>query len=226
MTEEIWKDIPNYEDNYQVSNLGNLKSLKFGKEKELKSKKDKYGYLAVGLRKNKNQKFFTVHQLVAMAFLNHIPCGHELVVNHINFIKTDNRLCNLELITARENTNLKHIKSSSDFVGVSWHKVHKKWSSQIISKGKIIYLGLFESEEEASKYYEDALLAIKNGIKIKVKKPNFTSDYKGVSWSNKRNKWVVYIWILGKGKGKYIGQSDDEYEAYRMYENYKKQITE
>ena len=66
---------------------------------------NKKGYLFVILKNielNKTQQK-SVHQLVAMAFLNHIPCGHKLVVNHINMIKTDNRVENLELITQQEN---------------------------------------------------------------------------------------------------------------------------
>ena len=46
-----------------------------------------------------------VHQMVAESFLNHIPCGYKLVVNHIDFNRTNNAVQNLELVSARENSN-------------------------------------------------------------------------------------------------------------------------
>lgn len=106
---EIWKDIPNYEG-YQVSNLGRVKSLERidarghkRKEKILKTARDRYGYYQVGLCKNSIEKKYLVHRLVWIAFNGTIPEG--LQVNHINEVKTDNRLSNLNLMTAKENLN-------------------------------------------------------------------------------------------------------------------------
>jgi hypothetical protein len=76
---EIWKTIKGFE-NYQVSNLVNVKSLKFGKEKILKQVIMNNGYLSVGLCINGISKTKTVHQLVAIAFLNHISCGLILII--------------------------------------------------------------------------------------------------------------------------------------------------
>ena len=157
---EIWKTIPNYED-YQVSNLGRVKSLRFGKEKILKHSMAG-NYEKLGLNKLKKAKTFKVHKLVAIAFLNHKQRGMFEVVNHINFNKTDNRLCNLEIVSARENTNKKHIKSSSKYTGVSWRKIDKKWVSQIYINGKIITLGYFNNEINASIAYENKLQDISN----------------------------------------------------------------
>lgn len=110
---EIWKDIPNYEG-YQVSNLGRVKSLerfrkgKNGslvtvKERILKPKLTHRGYYRVDLWKQSIVKHYKVHRLVYEVFNGSIPEG--LQVNHINEIKTDNRLENLNLMTAKENTN-------------------------------------------------------------------------------------------------------------------------
>lgn len=97
---EIWKPVLNYEGLYEVSNLGRVKSLISGKV--LKFTKQRNGYLQVGLCKDKKQKKFLVHRLVYMAFNGEIPAGLE--VNHINDKdKTDNRLCNLNLMTHKEN---------------------------------------------------------------------------------------------------------------------------
>jgi hypothetical protein len=98
--EEIWKVIPGYEELYEVSNLGKVKSLRNNK---LLSPSKEHGYLKTSLRKDGRQRKFAIHQLVAMTFLNHIPCGHKLVVDHINEDKSDNRVENLQVITNKEN---------------------------------------------------------------------------------------------------------------------------
>lgn len=218
--EEIWKDIPDYEGLYQISDLGNLKSLNFnrsGKEGKIKQSLSRDGYLKVTLYKNKIAQTKKPHQLVAMAFLNHIPCGYELVVNHKNFIKTDNRLENLEIVTTRENTNLKHIESASKYTGVHWCNTSKKWRARVIVYGKEKLLGRFNNELEASNYYENAVFAIKNGQEIRIKAKEKSSKYKGVSWNKKSHKWSAKIYI--RGKSRYIGSYNTELEAHEAIEN-------
>jgi len=161
MKTEIWKDIKDYEGLYQVSNLGRVKSLKFGKERILKVKLNSIGYVSVNLSKYGKQKSRTAHQLVAMAFLNHKPCGYKLVVDHINTIKTDNRLENLQVITHRENLSKDKKKGTSKYVGVSWYKRYQKWKAQMLIKGKHKTLGYFKTELEASEAYQSKLETIK-----------------------------------------------------------------
>jgi hypothetical protein len=173
--QEIWKDIPGHEGYYQVSSLGRVKSIKrkhSPKENLLTPYLENVGYLRVTLRLNRTKKKVCIHKLVAMAFLNHTPCGYTEVVNHKNFIRTDNRLCNLELVSQRQNTNKKHINSSSIYTGVCWDKKSKKWTARIKLRGKSIDLGRFDDEIEASEYYQDALLAIQNNTEIVVKRVN------------------------------------------------------
>lgn len=127
-------------------------------EKILKQRINKGGYQHVSLSKNNIVKDKKTHQLVVMSFLGHTPNGFNgLVVNHKNFIRTDNRLENLELVTPRENTNLRHLPSTSDYTGVYWHKQRGKWESKIYILGKQKFLGLFEKEEDAAKAYINAL---------------------------------------------------------------------
>ena len=109
LEKEIWKDISNYEG-YQVSNLGRVKSLEridaLGhkrKEKLLKPLISSIGYYLVGLCKNSKVRFYLVHRLVWESFNGQIP--ENMQVNHINEIKSDNRLENLNLMTPKENTN-------------------------------------------------------------------------------------------------------------------------
>ncbi len=163
---EVFKDIPGYEGLYQVSNHGRVKSLerkefasyrdKLVKERILKSGMDSIGYLNVTLCNGK-RKTYSVHQLVAMAFLNHKPCGLKLVVDHKDFDIKNNHLSNLRLKSHRENTNRKHLKGTSKYTGVSWKKDRKNWSAQITINSKVKYLGGFTDELEASRAYEIAL---------------------------------------------------------------------
>lgn len=105
-TEEKWKDIVGYEGLYQVSNLGNIKSLNYrntGEEKIRKLVIDKYGYFVVSLRVNGKSKQHFVHRLVAQAFMPNPD--NKPHIDHINTDKTDNRVCNLRWVTQKENSN-------------------------------------------------------------------------------------------------------------------------
>ena len=162
--EEIFKDIPNYEGLYQVSNLGNVKSLtRKGclNDRILKPNTDDGGYLKVNLRKDNKTKTRKIHQLVAEAFLGHTPCGIKLVVNHKNFIRQDNRVENLEIVTSRQNSDQKHLKSSSEYTGVSWAKDKNKWASMISINGKQKNLGYFACELKAAYAYQTELNKLK-----------------------------------------------------------------
>jgi len=107
-----------------------------------------------------NGKISYVHRLVAECFLNHKRCGFELVVNHIDFNKTNNKLDNLEIVTNRENSNKKHLKSSSKYIGVYWSGLNNKWRASISINSRNKHLGLFTDELEASKAYQKELLNI------------------------------------------------------------------
>lgn len=166
---EIWKDIPDYEGCYQVSNFGRVKSLE-RKQKRfdsiIKQRFNKYGYLYVTLNKPKRRSY-EVHQLVAISFLNHVPNGNNDIIDHKNNIKYDNFKDNLQITTARINSSKDKIGYTSKYVGVSWKPELKKWRSTIYFNGKAIHLGVFENEELANDYYQNALISIKNNQPIK-----------------------------------------------------------
>ena len=151
---EEWKEINGYSGLYEISNLGELKSFKNSKTIILKKTVNNRGYLCVNLFNKGHGKTYIIHQLVAEYFLNHKPCGMNLIVNHIDFDKLNNRLDNLEVISQRENTNKKHLKSSSKHVGVHWHKRHKKWVAMIHINGKQKHIGIFSKEIDAHNAYQ------------------------------------------------------------------------
>lgn len=167
---EIWKDIIVSNGFYKVSDLGRIKSLKreikcglgfrLLKEKILNPGITSTGYYMVNIHKNHKIKSFKIHQLVAIAFLNHKPCGHKFVVNHINFNILDNRINNLEIITQRKNTNKKHLKSTSEYTGVTWDKDRNKWRASIYLNGVAKNLGRYKNEYDAHLAYENALKTI------------------------------------------------------------------
>lgn len=98
--DEIWKYIVGYEQLYMVSNIGRVCSVRFN-NKILKLYFNKKGYVSIGIVKNKIYKKHSIHRLVAQAFIPNPE--NKPQVNHINGIKTDNRVDNLEWVTHREN---------------------------------------------------------------------------------------------------------------------------
>ena len=150
---EIFKPIPDY-PKYEVSNLGRIKSLFFGREKILKAWEVK-NYLMVQVTSNKKRKGLFVHQLVAMTFLNHKPCRHKIVVDHKDFNTMNNRLDNLQLLTNRENCS----RGKKD-IGITYDKSRGKW----ISKIEIKYL----------------INSVNNYLKKKISTKDIVDTYSGV----------------------------------------------
>lgn len=171
--EEIWKDITGYEGTYQISNFGNIKSLKRETidkngnrhvclEKILKVSRNIHGYYATPLYKDYKVNMHTIHRLVATHFIDN-PMKKPFI-NHINGVRDDNRIENLEWVNQRENIShgKKKVTRTSSFIGVYKAKAqcqgHKKlWNSAIGINGKRIRLGNFYTEQEAKEAYQKAL---------------------------------------------------------------------
>ncbi len=85
--------------------------------------------------------------------LSTIPKGK--VTDHIDGNGLNNQRSNLRIVTMRENTQNLHIKKSSKYPGVTWHKATQKWMAQAYLNGKHAYLGVYATEEEAYQVYQN-----------------------------------------------------------------------
>ena len=140
---EIWKDIKGYEDYYQVSNLGRIKSLPRlvwnGKkmfmlqERIKKHNIDKQGYHLIILHREGKIKSFLIHRIVFEAFNGEIPDGMQ--INHLDECKDNNALSNLNLMTPKENANW----------GTRNERCHKKQRKQVLMDNKKEFCSLHEA---------------------------------------------------------------------------------
>ena len=119
--QEIWRDISGYEGLYQVSNLGNVKSLNFrgtGKEMVV-SLTNKAGYNLVSIKGTS----YRVHRLVALAFIPNPE--NKPFIDHINGIRNDNRVENLRWVTNKENSNFPLAKKNKSKAQINNPKLSK-----------------------------------------------------------------------------------------------------
>lgn len=163
--EEIWKDIRDYEGLYQVSNLGNVRSLRYNhteKIKLLKQGVNKKGYKYVRLFKNGKGKTHIVHRLVAMSFIpnpNNLP-----IVNHIDECKSNNMVSNLEWCTLVYNNayGTRNKRISKSLKGKTHSKETKKKMSESRDNKKSIlmydlsgnFIRRFECINDTNEYFD------------------------------------------------------------------------
>lgn len=189
---EEWRDIAGYEGIYQVSSMGNVRSLDrmggnnhFYKGCVLKKRLKKAGYLQVQLCKNSEHKFFAIHRLVAIAFIPN-P-NNKPTVNHLDEDKTNNNVYNLEWATHRENTNYgtrtERMKKSKDYKAIG-----RKTSSTLINRGygkKILQYDLFGNLIKEYRTINEAVKETgycKSGIIGVCKHKKYAKTYKGYKW--------------------------------------------
>ena len=176
---EIWADILGYEGLYQASNLGQVRSINridslghHRKGKILNPLTRTDGYQQVILCKDGVRKCFQIHRLVYAAFCGEIPSGME--VNHINECKTDNRLCNLNLMTKKENINY----GSGIERRAKAQKNHPRKSKPVIgydADGNVVVTFPSTSEAGRNGYDHSAVSACCRGEK-------YYHSYKGLRW--------------------------------------------
>lgn len=151
---EVFKIISEF-PNYEVSDSGNIKSIKTGRI--LIGGHDRNGYKCVNLRCNGKTYFKSIHRLVAITHIDNPDIS--LCVNHKDFNKENNHVSNLEFCNYYENNTHKKLKTNkaSKYPGVSFCKTRQKFSSSIKVNGKALFLGRFETEIEAFSAYKKAL---------------------------------------------------------------------
>jgi hypothetical protein len=166
-TLEVWKDIKDYEGIYQVSNLGNVKSLDrevapnnrvpyWRKGKMCKQSKSNLGYMTVGFTVNNVKVNKYVHRLVAETFITN--WSNHPQVNHVDCDKTNNRMYNLEWCTNSEN----HIHATKNGLNkLHLHRVAysgEKNGRSLLTKEKVLeikqkYIPYKYSAKKLSKEY-------------------------------------------------------------------------
>lgn len=122
--QEVWKDVKGFEGVYEISNLGRLASHKtrngLSKERNILSNvNSKGGYFAVVLEYKDKIRHSRIHRLVYEAFIGELPIGHHYHIHHKNHDKQDNRVENLELLSAKEHhqadIDSRNIKGMNDY---------------------------------------------------------------------------------------------------------------
>ena len=105
-----------------------------------------------------DRKEYCLHRIIWMFVYGYFP---SVVLDHINGVKGDNRLCNLREATFSQNNQNRGMMSNntSGYRGVCWIKSNRKWRASISIKGKPKHIGLYSTKEEA---FEAYLVAIKN----------------------------------------------------------------
>lgn len=170
---EIFKDIPNYEGIYQVSNKGNVKSLtrtiqskssivrtthpRVIQGRILKNNLNTQGYPIVRLCNQGVSKVFLVHILMAITFLDYKPTTRRIVIDHKDNVPTNNTLDNLQIISNRKNCSKDKKGYSSKYVGVSFFKITGKWVASISINNKVYNLGYYLKEIDAHHAYQNKL---------------------------------------------------------------------
>jgi hypothetical protein len=141
---EIWKDIPGYEGQYQASSMGRIASIRNG-FKIRSCVRNPTGYLQISFTVNKKIKTYLVHVVIAKTFLEQDSVKNQ--VDHINNIKTDNRVVNLKWATRSENMKNNYLRGVTDLekLGARGRKVEL---FDINNKS----LGIFNKVADAAKF--------------------------------------------------------------------------
>ncbi|MEA2091118.1 MAG: HNH endonuclease [Campylobacterota bacterium] len=171
LSEETAIDIKGYEGLYKITTLGRVISYpdKTHYNFRVKTHDLNREYPRVTIYKDGKGKHFFVHRLIAIHFIDNSE--NKPHINHINAIKTDFSISNLEWCTPKENIhhaiklgingtnrNIKHKTNKSGLLGVHWHKRNKKWCARLGFNKTRYNLGFYDTKEEAGVAYDKAVM--------------------------------------------------------------------
>ena len=177
--------VKDFED-YTIDETGNVFSIR--KNKYLKKTINRNGYCKVTLQKEKYRKMFSVHRLVAQAYLKNY--SNTLQVNHINGIKTDNRVENLEMVTAKENMQ----KAVEIGLFDKCKEIQRKNAIKN-NLGKYHILASESAKKRVAKYDKNNnLIQVYNSISEASRKNNINITSISYSANGKRKTGGGYIW--------------------------------
>tara|TARA_R110000868_G_scaffold216742_1_gene466900 strand:+ start:71 stop:550 length:480 start_codon:yes stop_codon:yes gene_type:complete len=158
---ENWKDCAGFENMYQISNLGNVRSLKYNKVKPIKKGNDGKGYQSVSFMKDNAKYTRKVHRLVGEAFL--VPVVGKTTIDHIDQNPSNNNVCNLrwadytdQRINTKCYSNTGHKNISKSFISNHFHVVIKRYKSMLLNVA-------FPTLEEAIKGRDEFLKNLEVG---------------------------------------------------------------
>ena len=177
--------VKDFED-YTIDETGNVFSIR--KNKYLKQTINRNGYCKVTLQKDKYRKMFSVHRLVAQVYLKNY--SNTLQVNHINGIKTDNRVENLEMVTAKENMQ----KAVEIGLFDKCKEIQRKNAIKN-NLGKYHILASESAKKRVAKYDKNNnLIQVYNSITEASRKNNINITSISYSANGKRKTGGGYIW--------------------------------
>lgn len=233
---EIWKDIPDYEGYYQVSNLGRVKgverfvkqglAIRHVKERFLKVYRGWQGYSCVTLCKDKKSKPVPLHRLIAEAFIPNPDNKPE--IDHINTIRTDFRLENLRWVTHSENMRNPITKKLVDVNARSKDAIRKGVKSKILRKRKTApkrvyqfnlkgeFIAEYESAREASRVTGVTAMTIAEVSRGGLRGRQSCGGY---LWS--RSKDIIPVYEPYKQKYKPISQYTKDWEFVKRWASIK-----
>jgi len=163
MEQEKWLPVVGFEDSYEVSDLGRVRSVTRERPNKHKSTaliagfylipmKNKSGHLSVKLYKNNSPKQKFIHTLVVESFVGVGLVKKGFVIDHVNNIPSDNRLENLQIITMSLNGRKDRSKGTSNYRWVYFDKTYNRWWFSINVQGKKVRSTRFKTEMEAHEF--------------------------------------------------------------------------
>lgn len=164
---ETWKDVEGFEGFYQISNYGNVKSLdRFDGIRKIKGRNIKpnlkqNGYLQVGLRREGERKWFSIHRLVAIHFIDNPD--EKPQVNHIDCNKQNNNIENLEWVTAQGNCRHAQVNGLMNPPKGENHPYYGLFGERSKSAKKVVR---YNKETGESKLYNAKILAKSDGFDV------------------------------------------------------------